>query len=169
MILRKYFFLSFILVVISCDRQLDIKYKSQLECLTSLEKQIISKKRILNFNETVNCFDWDSLKVENLGDNALREYFDFRYKVVNDSARRRMENNGKVDIQQYEYWNYIFFFNKGIRLKDALAIHDHDLYLTTYDINSKIGRNDAVFSIGFKNEKDIVEMHFKDTLLYNKY
>jgi len=123
-----------ILVFTSCNQQRDIKYNSEMK-----------------------CFNWDSLKVVHLNESQLKKYFNYNFKVINDKIIKRMLNKGEVEVNQ-ESWSYILFYNKGILLNDILAIHDHDLYLTTYDVRSKISRNDAVFLIGYKSH-NMTQMH----------
>lgn len=162
--------LTLVIFIISCNKhkQLDIKYKSNMKCLTNIEKQILLNEKILDFSKHINCFEWDSLKIENLNNFDLRKYFDFKFKVVNDSIRKRMEDKGLVFQADEESWSYIFFYSKGTILNDALAIHNHDLFLSTFGVSKKISRQDAIFLVEYR-ENSLSGLHFKDSTIRKKY
>lgn len=120
----------------SCNRKRDIYISTNVECFDDLETFILNTKNtiekskdtlILDFTNQINCFKWDSLSIEKLNNYSIRQYVDYRFKVINDNVYERLKYNGNVEADN-ESWNYIFFYKNSERLKDVIAFANSDLY-----------------------------------------
>lgn len=93
-----------------------------VECFNELEQALHKYSTPQNLSMMINCFEWDSVA---LLERTYRDYMHLNFKII----RTNIENGapGLDWIDGGRHWSYLYFYNKGKLLNDAIAIPD--LYL----------------------------------------
>lgn len=120
------YLLIFILVVMNaCSEERDIHEKKKIDCFEKTEK-VITDPQIssFNFKNLINCFSWDSISGISYLYRDREDVMSLNYKIID------YKENGKFAYPRFRSdqdnnggWVYIYFYEKGKLIDNALAIH----------------------------------------------
>jgi hypothetical protein len=100
-----------------------IEEKDTVSCFEDFEHEIHTTVGLVHLEESVNCFDWDSVA---LGySTEYRKKIDLNYKIF------RLEPNGQLPPFDFEErckdWSYLYFYVNGLIVENAIAIPNKNI------------------------------------------
>jgi hypothetical protein len=90
----------------------------EVQCFEELEVGIHQDSSSAVLEEYITCFEWDSIVL--LGFGTYEDYLHLNFKKIRTNLE--YESGGLDWLDGDRQWSYIYFYNEGQLLNDAIAV-----------------------------------------------